>query len=156
MNYFAYGSNLDQIQMAHRCPDATLVGNAKLTGHRLCFPRNSPVRGCAVASFEAHADSVVWGVIYELSDEDIARLDAREGYDPINPSAVNRYVRIDVSVQQTPGQTVEAVTYIAVPDDSEGKPSEDYMKHLISGAVAHGLPSEYIEMLSAIETSKDD
>ena len=156
MNYFAYGSNLDQVQMTQRCPDAELIGSAQLTGHQICFPRHSLVRGCAVSSVEAHADSVVWGVIYELSDEDFTRLDAREGYDPVNPSAVNRYIRIDVSVQQSPGKITKAVTYAAVPDDSHGRPSSDYMKHIIGGALAHGFPSDYVDMLKGIETGEDD
>ena len=63
MIYFAYGSNLDQMQMGQRCPDAKLVGLAQLADHRLCFPRRSPVRGCAVASVEPHAGGMVWGVM---------------------------------------------------------------------------------------------
>ena len=114
------------------------------------------MRGCAVASVESHADSIVWGVIYDLNDEDFSRLDAREGYDPVNPSAINRYVRIDVSVQQSPGKNVKAVTYVAVPDDSDGRPSGDYMQHIVSGALAHGFPDDYVNMLKAIETAEDD
>ena len=30
--YFAYGSNLNFEQMAYRCPEATVVGTAKLEG----------------------------------------------------------------------------------------------------------------------------
>ena len=30
--YFAYGSNLNFEQMAYRCPEATVVGTAKLVG----------------------------------------------------------------------------------------------------------------------------
>jgi gamma-glutamylcyclotransferase (GGCT)/AIG2-like uncharacterized protein YtfP len=156
MNYFAYGSNLDMVQMAQRCPGAKLVGTAQLTGHRLCFPRRSPVRGCAVASVEAHADEIVWGAIYDMSEDDFTRLDAREGYDPVNPTAINRYLRIDVSVQQTPGQTAKAITYVAVPDDTNGRPSAEYMRHIIEGAIVHGFPDEYIKMLRAIETAEDD
>lgn len=156
MNYFAYGSNLDQVQMAQRCPGVKLIGPAQLTGHRICFPRRSPVRGCAVASVESHADSIVWGVIYELDDEDVSRLDAREGYDPVNPSAINRYLRIDVSVQHPPKTTTKAMTYVAVPDDTNGRPSAEYMKHIIGGAVAHGFPDDYVQMLMAIETGEDD
>ena len=31
--YFAYGSNLNFEQMAYRCPEATVVGTAKLDGY---------------------------------------------------------------------------------------------------------------------------
>jgi tmRNA-binding protein len=33
--YFAYGSNLNFDQMAYRCPEATVVGTAKLDGYEL-------------------------------------------------------------------------------------------------------------------------
>ena len=53
--------------------------------------------------------SVVEGIIYEISDSDIAKLDYYEGY-PFH------YDRIKVRVKLDDGQEVEAVTYIAQPD----------------------------------------
>jgi len=155
VKYFAYGSNLDQVQMAQRCPGARLIGSAQLANHRICFPRRSPVRGCAVASFEAHKGGVVWGVIYELDEDDLKRLDEREGFDPVNPSAVNRYCRVDVTVQRTAGERVEAVTYVAVPEESPGMPSATYLKHIVDGAAAHSFPDDYIETLKAIAVIDD-
>ena len=35
--YFAYGSNLNFEQMAYRCPEATVVGTAKLDGYELAL-----------------------------------------------------------------------------------------------------------------------
>lgn len=156
MRYFAYGSNLDLMQMAQRCPAAKLVGPAQLANHRICFPRRSPVRGCAVASFEAYRGGVVWGVIYELDEDDLKRLDEREGFDPVNPSAVNRYCRVDVTVQHTAGERIEAVAYVAVPEENPGRPSRDYLKHIIEGAAAHSFPDDYIEALRAIVAHEDD
>ena len=37
--YFAYGSNLNFEQMAYRCPEATVVGTAKLDGYELACRR---------------------------------------------------------------------------------------------------------------------
>ena len=37
--YFAYGSNLNFDQMAYRCPEATVVGTAKLDDYELAFRR---------------------------------------------------------------------------------------------------------------------
>jgi gamma-glutamylcyclotransferase (GGCT)/AIG2-like uncharacterized protein YtfP len=150
VKYFAYGSNLDQRQMTQRCPGAKIIGAALLSNHRLCFPRRSPVRGCAVASFEPHKGGTIWGVIYELDDNDLKRLDEREGYDPINVSAVNRYCRVDVSVRRNPGGAEDVVTYVAIPEDDPGLPSADYLKHIIDGAVFHNFPKDYIENLRAI------
>lgn len=150
MKYFAYGSNLDLVQMTQRCPAAKLIGTAHLANHRICFPRRSPVRGCAVASVEPHKGAIVWGVIYELDDEDLRRLDEREGFDPVNPTAVNRYSRVDVTVHSNPGERIDAFAYVAVPENDPGHPSEGYMKHIIDGAVVHSFPDDYIESLRAI------
>jgi cation transport regulator ChaC len=150
VKYFAYGSNLDQMQMAQRCPGARIIGVAQLANHRICFPRRSPVRDCAVASFEPHKGGVVWGVVYELDDDDLKRLDEREGYDPVNPTAVNRYCRVDVTVSHAGGKRVEAVAYVAVPEDNPGRPSADYMRHIVDGAAAHSFPDDYIKGLMAI------
>ena len=35
--YIAYGSNLSVEQMAHKCPDAKVVGMAAITGWKLVF-----------------------------------------------------------------------------------------------------------------------
>ena len=40
--YFAYGSNLNFEQMAYRCPEATVVGTAKLDGYEIGFPARLP------------------------------------------------------------------------------------------------------------------
>jgi len=51
--YFAYGSNLNFEQMAYRCPEATVVGTAKLDGYEL---------------------------IWSVTDHDESQLDCYEGY----------------------------------------------------------------------------
>lgn len=155
MKYFAYGSNLDVKQMVQRCPGARLVGPAQLTDHRLCFPRRSPVRDCAVASVESHKGQIIWGVIYEIDENDAKRLDEREGFDPVNTSAINRYCRVDVMVTRNPGDRVEAFAYVAVPEDDPGRPSAEYVQHIVDGAIAHSFPDDYIEMLRAIVVEGD-
>lgn len=149
MIYFAYGSNLDRQQMAQRCPNAKVIGPARLADHRICFPRKSPVRGCAVASIEPYVGTTVWGVIYEMTVDDLKRLDAREGYDPINLKAVNRYDRVEIVVQRLNGEPAPAVTYVAVPESEPGLPSADYMRQIIEGAVAHSFPDDYVASLKA-------
>ena len=156
MKYFAYGSNLDRVQMAQRCPGARLIGPAQLANHRMCFPRRSPVRGCAVASVEPCKGGVIWGVVYELDDDDLGSLDAREGYDPVNRSAINRYCRVDVTVHRVGGEKVKAVAYVAVPEENSGRPSADYLKHIIDGAVAHSFPDDYVEGLRAVVVEGGD
>jgi gamma-glutamylcyclotransferase (GGCT)/AIG2-like uncharacterized protein YtfP len=150
MLYFAYGSNMDDAQMRHRCPDARRVGIAVLAGHRLCFPRRSQIRGCGVASVEPREGHEVWGVVYDLGPEDIASLDRREGYDPARDAAANNYNRVAVLVA-IDGVATEVLTYLAVPQASPPPPSVAYLAHLRSGARHHGLPEAYVASLDRIE-----
>src|SRR5262245_44078654 len=96
---FCYGSNLDDAQMVMRCPGRAKVGNAVLRGHRLCFPRVSPRRGCGVSSVELAQGHEVWGVVHRLEDADLAVLDGFEGYEPGRAAALNRYNRRPVVVE---------------------------------------------------------
>ena len=61
--YFAYGSNLNFEQMAYRCPEATVVGTAKLDGYELAFRRGYltilPKEGASVE-----------GLIWSVTDHD--------------------------------------------------------------------------------------
>ena len=71
--YFAYGSNLNFEQMAYRCPEATVVGTAKLDGYELAFRRGYltilPKEGTSVE-----------GQIWSITDHDESQLDCYEGY----------------------------------------------------------------------------
>jgi hypothetical protein len=147
MIYFAYGSNLDERQMALRCPAGRITGVAQLEHHRLCFPRRSPIRNCAVASIEPYSGSTVWGVTYELTGDDLRRLDMREGYDPSLPEDQNRYKRVAVKVVRLRGETVDAYTYVALPEPEPGLPSPSSLNQIVNAAKSHGFPEEYLNIL---------
>ena len=51
--YFAYGSNLNFEQMAYRCPEATVVGTAKLNGYELAFDTAGYLSGLGAAGRKA-------------------------------------------------------------------------------------------------------
>jgi len=72
-SYFAYGSNLCVRQMAQRCPDATDPRPATLAGHDWLINQ----RG--VATVEPFDGSLVHGVVWQVSDHDLATLDSSEG-----------------------------------------------------------------------------
>ena len=76
---FAYGSNLDAEQMRRRCPGAREVGEALLSGWSLWFGGPSRLRGGGVLSVRPGSGEVR-GVVYELPDEDLERLDRFEGH----------------------------------------------------------------------------
>jgi len=151
--YFAYGSNMDPAQMAARCVEARARGAGYLAGYRLHFPRFSPRRKHAVASIEAHPEAGVWGVVYDMTPEDWAALHPFEGH-IAEGHADNGYDLIGVEVFLG-AATIAARTYVAMPDPARpdaGLTSAGYRKQLLDGAVAHGLPAEYLAMLRAIPT----
>jgi len=73
IKYFAYGSNMDEIQMDERCPSAKVVGIGKLEGYRFALD----VKG--VATVTKDENNCVWGIVWEICGEDIVNLDKYEG-----------------------------------------------------------------------------
>ena len=71
--YFAYGSNLNFDQMVYRCPEATVVGIAKLNGYELAFRRG-------YLTILPKEDASVEGLIWSITDHDESQLDCYEGY----------------------------------------------------------------------------
>jgi gamma-glutamylcyclotransferase (GGCT)/AIG2-like uncharacterized protein YtfP len=148
--YFAYGSNLssERIRQRDRAPSARVVGTASLSGHVLAWhKRGADGSGkCAVCRTGNRADGV-WGVVWEIDAEDVARLDAVEG-----PG----YERLEVEVV-TANQKMNVFTYVARSThlDATLRPAHRYHALVVAGAREHGLPASWIRALeSGIE--RDD
>lgn len=150
IHYFAYGSNLDSAQMRKRCPEHEVVGPAKLEGYRLSFHWNSDRWGGAVATVSPSVDSVVWGVLFRLTDGDLKELDRYEEFRGADDPAT-LYDRAQVRVRTAAGHEVEALTYLMRPH-AEGKPSRLYLGTITRGAADHGLPKDYITRLASTPT----
>jgi gamma-glutamylcyclotransferase len=103
--YFAYGSNLNGAQMRSRCRGARRVGRAVLPNHALAFGGFSCRWGGAVASVVRARGERVEGLLYELDDADVRRLDGFEGH----PFAYVRVVRFVVAED---GRRRRVVTYV--------------------------------------------
>jgi hypothetical protein len=151
--YFAYGSNLCTAQMAERCPSGQVVARAMLSDHALVFPRRSERRNCGVAGIVPCPGRVVWGAVYRLTEDDIARLDRSEGHIRARDPAANAYNKRDVAVLRDGvcDDIIRAFTYIAVPMPGRHIPSAGYREALIRGAREHGLPPDYLAALEEIE-----
>lgn len=119
---------------------------AVLEGWRLGFnkvaSRNSRE---GYANIEKDEKGIVEGVLYEIRDPDLRKLDRDEGYP-------NHYGRIKVRVKLDDKQDVEAITYVAQPDRVRSglKPSREYLDHLLKGCDL--LSEEYCKMLEGRET----
>ncbi|MEM1099083.1 MAG: gamma-glutamylcyclotransferase family protein [Planctomycetota bacterium] len=158
--YFAYGSNLDPVQMKRRCPGSEPVGPAFAAGWVLTFPvRSGGDWQGGVASIEtpdaladpaepqATLDGGVWGVVYRVTDDDLSALDVYEAI------AEGMYVRgkVDVSLDR---ECNTAVTYFAARGyNAPDAPSTKYLSAIVGGAEFHGLPELYLDRLRAIPTN---
>jgi hypothetical protein len=146
--YFAYGANLSSARMrcSDRAPGARLVGTAALQGHVLSWcKRGADGSGrCTVRDTGAVADGV-WGVVWEVDAEDVARLDAVEG-----PG----YRRIELRVC-TANQSLEVFTYVARDEyvDPALAPAQWYRDLVVAGAREHGLPADWIRWLEGADQS---
>lgn len=160
MLYFAYGSNLDPQQMKERCPDSVVVGMASLQNYRIGFPRFSNRWGGGTASIQlAHGESM-WGVVYELSDADLEKLDGFEGYVGEDDQH-NAHDRVHVTLElERPDdgsipRKVRAWTYVARPAHPAA-PSARYLERILTGARHHRLPEEYLAWLATIEPASEE
>ncbi len=157
--YFAYGSNLDYVQLRGRCTSAQYVCRAVLRDHILAFTRPSTTRNCGVADVVPQKGHHMWGVVYLLDDRDLAALDSAEGYQPGRDPERNAYNRKDhvrVAAENDLKQALRVSLYIAVKRPSPPRPSEAYMRQIIDGAKFWKLPLTYIEELQLIPTLAEE
>jgi gamma-glutamylcyclotransferase len=140
VRYFAYGSNMAEAVMSEKCPRHRLVGIARLPGHRLMFNRRSIRTGTGVADVVPAEGEDMWGVLYELADEDLAALDLKEGHDWA-------YVRVRLEVE-CDGTRSLAITYVVKDKEpAEVEPSREYFEGIVAAARQRGLPPDYVECL---------
>ena len=157
MLYFAYGSNLNPEQMRLRCPGHKVVGLAAFRDHRLAFPLTSHDWGGGVASLVPAPGTSAWGVVYELSDEDLASLDRYEGYQGPGDHH-NLYERQSVFVDLTRPddgsipRRVRTCCYFASPSNP-APPSRRYLDAVLAGARHHRLPDEYVAAIAKTATA---
>lgn len=142
MLYFAYGSNMDPDQMAVRCPGAAAQGPARLPDHGLAFARESLLWGGGVATVEPAPGEEVWGVLWEIGEDDEAALDRYEGVDH------GAYYKAVVGVDA--GEARETALIYVCSSKRWKRPSARYLAGLIRGARAHGLPDGYVGRLAAL------
>lgn len=139
MLYFAYGSNMDPVQMARRCPGSVSLGRARLLDHRLVFTWDSSMWGGGVGHVTAAPGEHVWGVLWDL---DQRHLDALDAYEQV---AHGIYRRTILTVEHH-GELREAQIYLS-NDDRVRRPSRRYVRALVRGARAHDFPVDYVKLL---------
>ena len=129
--YFAYGSNMWNVQMQRRCPQSRKVGNACLKGYRWIIA----ARG--YASVVPSPNDEVQGVLFEISPSDEDALDGFEGV------GIGSYRKADLPVVFE-GREVMALVYID-SSETEGPPVEEYIGRINAGVRDAQLSPAYVE-----------
>jgi gamma-glutamylcyclotransferase (GGCT)/AIG2-like uncharacterized protein YtfP len=150
---FAYGSNMDLDQMTQRCPSARFFSVARLADHRLAFTRFSTNRQSGVADAVPAPGHEVWGVVYEITPQDLERLDRFEGYRPNRLPHENAYNRDERELQLADREigTSRVMVYLATRQANASLPNQEYKRLIVSGARHWGLPAHYLAELERIE-----
>lgn len=145
---FAYGSNMcsGRLRVYGVVPLGTTI--AKLQGFELRFhKRSNDGSGKADVISSAEAAAEIWGVIYEIEEKDLSKLDNGE----------KGYYRTRISLVTREGASIEAFIYLADQSqiDSRLLPYTWYKRFLLEGAKEHQLPPKYISQLEAIQAQED-
>jgi gamma-glutamylcyclotransferase (GGCT)/AIG2-like uncharacterized protein YtfP len=145
--YFAYGSNMNWEQMQRRCPSAKFVCVACLKDYRFAIARHSRLRNCGTANIFAEAGSEVWGIVYEVSEEELAILDGFEdGY---------RRENVPVLSMGDGQRSIDVLVYIAEKEDNPPPPSSEYKGLIVGGARYWNIPEVYRLMLEQLQAPID-
>ena len=152
MLYFAYGPNMDEqrVKAANRCPEARFIFNALLPEFRLTFTRRVD-GGDAAADAVPDPASRIWGVVYDITQADRQRLDARDGV----ASRAYRPREVLVHPNGDAEQRVMVLTYtLSDPSPTYESPTREYLDFLLRGARQRSFPPDYIAQLERIEVRR--
>ncbi|MFH1651742.1 MAG: gamma-glutamylcyclotransferase family protein [Chloroflexota bacterium] len=158
IDYFAYGSNMDNKEVQKCSVELRNPRVARLDGYKLRFNYCSSKRKSGAANIMVSEGDSVYGLLMELNEKELKRIRCKEGCkNPDTTGLPNYYdeIRVTVEKQEDSELVINVVTY-KVTNDKERKenvpPKESYMKLIIDNAEKYGFPSKYISFLKSIET----
>lgn len=142
--YFAYGSNLNSADWQRFCQknDYSIdllepVESAWLPGYRPIYHYFSGGRKGGALDVISSLGQITPGMLFRVNGAGWAALDAKEG-------APNYYERRAVTVLNTAGEMIPAITYCVVAEKCKNefvKPTDDYVQIVNDGLMAWNLPT---------------
>jgi len=98
--------------------------------------------------------SQVWGIVYEINEIDIEKLDKNEGFVPGRQR--NAYQRIECVVCENgdENKSITVNTYEVVEKAPKTiLPNQAYKSLIVNGAEFWNLPEDYLDLLKLIKTT---
>jgi len=132
--------------MKERGVEFTKMFKGSMSDWQLVFNKiNDRKEGAGFANIVPKESSIVEGIIYEVNEDSIQKLDVREGFP-------NHYQRLEMPVWDGMGVFFKCATYIANPNKikEDLKPEKWYLNHLLEGK--EFLSENYFSDLKNIET----
>jgi len=142
--YIAYGSNLNRVQMADRCPTAKVLGASVMEDWRLLF---RGAREGAVATVEPKEGGSVPVLVWEITPADEAALDRYEGW-PF-------FYRKETVKVKLGGKTISAMVYIMNEGRPLGQPSCYYYAAILEGYRDAGFDVDILRQ-ATIDSAKTE
>ena len=140
MRFFVYADNLNPTQLEKRAPEYKFLFKAYLPDHTIGFPRFSSQWRCGLASVIPLQGERVWGVVFEMTNEDLKILDQFDGE---VPQGAYRHLEANVT---TEGNQKELVTTHTAQPIGKFKAKEHYLDFVVKGVNHWKLPDECLEM----------
>lgn len=134
--YFAYGSNMDEEQMACRCSGSRVLGKAVLPGY--AFRINQ--RGYATVVSDASCET--YGLLWDLEPHHEEALDWYEGCDS------GFYEKVFCTVRDETGKKQDVLVYIDRNHIRVGTSNVNYLERIVVAARKWAFPASYITMLA--------
>ena len=130
---FAYGMNTNLMSMARRCPAARCLGNARIQNYRLRFAVH--------ADIVPQANSVVEGVLWQVTDQCIKSLDIAESYP--------WYYDKKIITASHNGEDVDVLVYVMTGQTADSAPGMGYYQMCMEGYLENGVST--VQLSSALD-----
>jgi gamma-glutamylcyclotransferase len=149
--FFAYGSNMNPVQIASRCFKPEALAVARLEDHVLSFHGESRRWGGGEATVINKPGENVWGVVYKLTLSDSERLDS---WQDVRLDGTGSYFHYPTEVTDAEGKSYPVLIYKRFQAGEPSSPSEELLETIVAGASFRELPAAYLEKLRNIATVK--
>jgi len=143
---------MSSIRIQKRCPSAVAVDTGYIIGYKFLFNKISKDGSGKGNAIRTNSENdKVWGVVFEISQDEKPLLDKAEGKG-------KGYVEQTVTITNNNGVQFEAQIYLTIDSaylNNELRPFDWYKEHCIRGAREFELPAEYLTILETFAFVND-